>query len=296
MSERTWDDETLSAWLDGEVGPSGEPPRPLDSLSGADRARFEALGATQQVAATPTEPLAVADREVLLARALEEAAGWGQVVGGDELARRRARRMADWRWLAPVAAIVVALLVAVPLLARDDDGEQTVAGGPAPRSMATEDDLGATSGGGGEVTDDAGAMTEYSADAFTAAPPPGVTDGGDLGAVDDLPTLLDRVRPDTRARRSAASSSGTGGAAGPGTDTAGDEAGGACQTEGAAISEEPVRLVYMARLQWQGTPAVVLAFAVLDEQGEATDRSLVTVLAEGDCRLLASTEVQSGRR
>ena len=97
-----------------------------------------------------------------------------------------------------------------------------------------------------------------------------VVHGGDLGEQNDARALSERLAPELADR-------------GP---TAGTVAPGSvpCDDSEAALPQDRAALVYSARLDWEGTPAVVLGYRV---EGPSLAR-LLLVLAEADCRLIVT--------
>ena len=98
-----------------------------------------------------------------------------------------------------------------------------------------------------------------------------VIDGGDLGQHDDPKALSDRLAPQLADR--------------PGSPEASLAPGSApCDDSEAALPQGQAELVYLARLDWEGTPAVVLGYRV---EGPSLARVLL-VMAEADCRLIVT--------
>src|SRR4051794_27174855 len=105
-----FDDETLSALLDGDAAPDvAQHVRECDACS----RRVGWLGAAADLVAAPVTPPDGERRDTAIAAALAAA---GDDVGAAPVTSLAARRR---RWLGPViaaAAVIVALLVAVPVL------------------------------------------------------------------------------------------------------------------------------------------------------------------------------------
>jgi len=136
------DDELLSAYLDGEVTAAERGAIEADT---AALARLGELRAVRDAVASPVEPLADKDRDRLIAAALA-ASETTRVVSEIGVARAR-RRFWDrpappqwnWRPIAVVAAAVVAIAIAVPVVrsadlggdAADTAGEGAIADEPA---------------------------------------------------------------------------------------------------------------------------------------------------------------------
>ncbi len=98
-----------------------------------------------------------------------------------------------------------------------------------------------------------------------------VINGGDLGEHSDAKTLSDRLAPQLAER--------------PGSPAAPVAPGSVpCDDAEAALPQDQAELVYSARLDWEGTPAVVLGYRV---EGPSLSRVLL-VLAEADCRLIVT--------
>lgn len=98
-----------------------------------------------------------------------------------------------------------------------------------------------------------------------------VTNGGDLGALSDAKVLSDRLAPELAER--------------PGSPLASVPPGSVpCDDSEAALPQDQAELVYSARLDWEGTPSVVLGYRV---EGPSL-RRLLLVMAEADCRLIVT--------
>ena len=98
-----------------------------------------------------------------------------------------------------------------------------------------------------------------------------VINGGDLGEHDNPKALSDRLAPQLAER--------------PGSPEASLAPGSApCDDAEAALPQDQAELVYSARLDWEGTPAVVLGYRV---EGPSLARVLL-VMAEADCRLIVT--------
>lgn len=97
-----------------------------------------------------------------------------------------------------------------------------------------------------------------------------VINGGDLGQQSDAMALSQRLGPELAERES------PGASVAPGSVPCGDSE--------AALPVDQAELVYSARLEWEGTPAVVLGYRV---EGPSLAR-LLLVLAEADCRLIVT--------
>lgn len=97
-----------------------------------------------------------------------------------------------------------------------------------------------------------------------------VINGGDLGAQSDAMALSERLAPELAERGS------PGASLAPGSVP--------CDDSEAALPQDQADLVYSARLDWEGTPAVVLGYRV---EGPSLAR-LLLVMAEADCRLIVT--------
>lgn len=98
-----------------------------------------------------------------------------------------------------------------------------------------------------------------------------VINGGDLGEHSDAKALSDRLAPQLAAR--------------PGSPEASLAPGSVpCDDSEASLPQDQADLVYSARLDWEGTPAVVLGYRV---EGPSLARVLL-VMAEADCRLIVT--------
>lgn len=314
MNEPHLDDEELSAALD-HVG-DGAAQAHLETCA-ACRTRFDGLHAVRQAIAGPGDALRadVADRAIgaALAAWSAERAGAGAAVadgggaltatGGDGPGRTEPqpapeavvvvlRRRAP-AWVAAMAALVAAVLLAVPILSATSgrDGAEQTAAGPSVEdgAKAGEADLAAL-------------------------------DGGDLGAQSDQLALGRILETSVSAPRGAeAASPAAGSPAPPAATAAVDEAAGDATSPGlapapAARGTVPVAggrsstfqssapppcstvvrgslgrglgpLVYRASLEWQGAPAVLLAYRLADTSGTGPDHRAF-VMALDDCRPL----------
>jgi len=117
----------------------------------------------------------------------------------------------------------------------------------------------------------AGIYFARSADGPAGTRAAAVTDGGDLGAQSDAMSLSERLAPELAEREGSPS-----GSLAPGSV--------ACDDSEAALPQDQAELIYSARLEWEGTPAVVLGYRV---DGPSLSR-LLLVLAEEDCRLIVT--------
>lgn len=98
-----------------------------------------------------------------------------------------------------------------------------------------------------------------------------VINGGDLGQHSDAKALSDRLAPQLAER--------------PGSPEASLAPGSVpCDDSEAALPQDQADLIYSARLDWEGTPAVVLGYRV---EGPSLSR-LLLVMAEADCRLIVT--------
>jgi hypothetical protein len=252
----------------------GEAPGAVDHLGAcADcRARLDALDAAARlVREAPVPPPDAAVVDAAVARALD---------GGSRANRRP--------MLAALAAAAVAVLGIVGVGVLDDGGskgDDTAASRPE----ALTDENSAAGAAGGEV----------------------VTDGGDLGDLNDPQALAATVRAavepppegaSTAAQDSAVVAAPTGGGSGGAAatrsptelrSTAGAKAGTKdpyCEAEVSSTYGEGLGpLAYRATLRWDGVPAVAVAYALAEPRGELDHR--IYVLAVDDCRLLVAQTV-----
>jgi hypothetical protein len=172
-------DEVISAYLDGEATPEEVARVESDPRL---QARLEVLRAAATAGAAAPAPSREADRERIIAAALDAAGPSprrAEVVDLDEARRRRARRLAP---LLTAAAAILVVLFAIPLLAGlgDDDGDNQAATGvsePPP-----------------EISDEAGgAAAATTAAPGVAAPTASAAFPQDLGAFADEAALVDVV-------------------------------------------------------------------------------------------------------
>jgi hypothetical protein len=173
-------DEVVSAYLDGEATPEEVERVESDPRL---RARLEVLRAAATAVAAPPAPSRDADRERILAAALDApgpSLRRAAVVDLDEARRRRARRLAP---LLTAAAAILVVLIAIPLLAglgdNDDSGGQAASGPSAPPPS---------------IADEAGGAAATTAAApGVAAPTESLAFSDDLGAFADEAALVDEV-------------------------------------------------------------------------------------------------------
>lgn len=270
MTEPHLDDESLSAFLDGDDSA-------VAHLAGCAtcRARRDALDAARRAVAAPPPPApaAAADRAVAAAMAAFDAGRPTAPVvplarpAGSPGTPRRAhaaprRRRGVPAWAFGIAAAVAAVAVAVPVLTRDTssrDASRTAAG-PA-----------------------------------TTVPSGPVIDAGDLGDQSDQ-LALGRIVTGALGKSAAEAPAAADRSAAP-------EAGFAASTTAQQASPAPspaatagtdceriVRsdygsglgaLEYRATLRWQGTPAALYAYTLT-----GTDKHRVFVMSQAGCRLL----------
>lgn len=168
------DDELLSSYLDGEATPDEVVRIEADPTL---LARGEELRAARDLIATPVDPLADAEIDALIESALEASATTPIVTGIERARRRRSDRV---RTMVAVAAGVLLLAIAVPVLGSiggdsDDadtasvalDGDDTASDDgfapqavPAETTTAGDDASGATAEA--DIPDDADAADEMS--------------------------------------------------------------------------------------------------------------------------------------
>lgn len=305
------DHELLSAALDGEGDPDtiahlGSCDTCLAHLDTLDRVR-------QQIGAVPAAPPGLTDRAVAAATAAwrteqEPTAATTLVPGRSATDGRKADRPLDDdivplrrrpgappkaseprrpAWILGAVAALVAALLAVPVLLRDDggSGEQTAS---APTDEAVEQasalDAGAVDGGElGSLSDELtlrealvrGVPGAAEATAGRAAPTAGDTMAAPAAeASPSASAAITTTAPALNARQDS-------GAAAVGTDVA-------CQADvREELGERVGPLLYTARLRWQGTDAVVLAYRLADASAPGPDH-FALVMALDDCRVLSS--------
>jgi hypothetical protein len=265
MSQAHPTDEQLSASLDGHDDGATAHALACETC----QARLAELRAVMAlVAAVP--PVDEVARERALAAALDTP--MAPDIGLTPINQSRLRGGRAGLWLAAAAAVVLVLL-AVPLLTRND-GDNQVAGRDA---TETADKSGPGAGG-----------------LSTAV----VRDGGDLGDFSDPSKLRDALAPalDEAPTVSGAAAGGTSDAASPTTTTTSPRVNSPAALSGSAagpVCADVVArdyggglgpLVYMASVRWNRTPAVVLAYQVAGASGGLDHR--VYVLATNGCALL----------
>lgn len=265
------DDDVLSAVLDGEATPYEN----THAAACAEcSARLSTLREASTLVRTAVAPAPDAQRDAAIAAALAAAVP-------SNVVPMRSRRRGVPAWLGAAAAAVVAV-GAIGLVASSTGGDD-------------DDSAGVASGGAGDDTtsemaaDDA----EESLTTLMAAP----TDGGDLGAIEDVDlraaiegALARQVTGDAAPSEEGEASSGDGTAP---TTTASPSAVG---PSFAASCEDPVRagdpelgaVLYRASGTYEGEPAEVLGFEVLREDG-GVDRRVYVLAVEGCAIRLAET-------
>lgn len=276
------DDDQISAHLDGEADPAG-----AGHLRSCPECQGR-LARLREVASLVGTDVALPPAEVRDAALAAASRAWADEQRGEVAATAPAvvslgerRRLP--RWALPVAAAAAALLVAVPVIGSITDG---------PDRTATTATAGREAG--------EGAGTEVAA-----------ADGGDLGDQSDPTVLATALRgalpgAGTAVAATDAAAPGApeslrqeapaGGLAAPNTPPEAEAqaakkaakpfvdppcAGTARSSYGKGLGP----LLFAARLQWQGAPAVVLAFKVAEAGAPGLDYR-VLVMAREDCRLL----------
>jgi hypothetical protein len=260
------DDELVSAYLDGEATPEeaavveGDP---------ALRVRLEQLRGAAEAVGGPVPPPAPSTEDAAIARALAE------LDETDETApvappvpmphRRPGLRRA---WLAPVAAVVLALAVAVPLLAGGDgDRDQTTA---ASDDSAEHGEASQGAGGGGSGLESAPQSTT------TLVP-------RDLGRVSTRSELRRRLQGSAEQFASGSQSpplaaDSTKGSAGALTKSE------SCDAVLRQADPELGTVTDRAVVTYRGTPAVVFGFQV-------DDGTRIVAAATDDCRQLVAFDL-----
>lgn len=258
------DDDVLSDVLDGEAEPAHLTTCATCSV------RLAELRRAVDLVAQPPPLLDEGRRRQLLDRALTVEARTGPApgghgdTGGDDVVVPLPRRAANrWLGVAAAAAIVVAIGGAIAFGDRDEPDMDSAA-----RDTAT-----------------GSATLEASTDEVPAV------DGGDLGPRTDpaeLGSLLKARMAEEATTMAAPADGATGGGAGATLDA---RAAGSHPCTRQARSEYGRgidRFVYAALLEWQGTPAVMLAYEASTAAASGPVRYVALVLARDDCRLLTS--------
>lgn len=139
---RGYDDELISAYLDGEIGPDEAARIERDPQA---QARTAELAAVQAAMAEPVPPLAAADRDRLRAAAVAAAAPAAAV---RPISAARGRRSRAFVPLAAAAGIAAVVLGAMAVLRNLDDGSgdsaDSTAAAPATVQSASDDSAGST--------------------------------------------------------------------------------------------------------------------------------------------------------
>lgn len=155
MTERSpSDDELLSSFIDGEL--TGDDVTRLDGRLATEpalRARLEDLRAAAALTATPVAPLDRDAADTLIAAALAASTTSTAVT---DLGAARATRQRRWGGrVAAVAATVLLVGVAIPILSNvsDSDDDTATDSGDTSAAVAT-DDAGGDDGGGDDMADD----------------------------------------------------------------------------------------------------------------------------------------------
>lgn len=141
---RGYDDELISAYLDGEIGPDEAARIERDPRA---QARAAELAAVQAAVAEPVVPLATADRDRLRAAAAAAAAPTATV---RPIAAARGHRSRAFVPLAAAAGIAAIVLGAMAVLRNLDDGsgdsaDWSAASAPATVQSASDDSAGSAS-------------------------------------------------------------------------------------------------------------------------------------------------------
>lgn len=260
------DDDTISAALDGDA--IGDASRVHLDECATCRARLDAFRRVATTVGTPVPPPSAVARDAAIAAALA-----ASIAGGRDTVEPRRRNVGPWL---AAAAVILALLVAVPLIGALSSGRDT--------------NDAATSSGRDNASSKAAASPVVDLGALDAANL-AATVGERVGA---SPSPLSAAAPgqgDTSAQRSAGTTSGgaateegAGGAAGgaAGESLAAD-AGRACESTLHASG----RQVLVARGTWGDRPAVVFAY-------RAGDDVSAYVVNPPDCRILHFVRFRAG--
>ena len=171
---RGYDDELISAYLDGEIDPDEAARIERDPQA---RARAAELAAAQAAAAEPVPPLADADRDRLRAVAVAAAPPAAPARPISAAAQRRSRAFIP---LAAAAGIAAVVLGAMAVLRSADDDRGDSADWSAASAPATVQSASADSASDMEPADMA--MADMAEEAEMAAEP----ESGDLAFDDDM--------------------------------------------------------------------------------------------------------------
>ncbi|MGI8685345.1 MAG: hypothetical protein ACR2MO_09705 [Acidimicrobiales bacterium] len=319
-------DESLSAALDGEDAAAGA------HVAGcaACLARSDALRATGRAVAAGAPgglPPGLADRAVAAAVAAFAAERTGDTPGAtagadnvvplrpaaaglpDSFAShrssgaRRERRVPGW--LMGVAAALLAVMVAVPVLNRGGGERLDSAASPTAGTVKSAETAGAPLIEGGDLGDQADqlALGNLISGALTAdaAAPALAADRSTSAASSPAASSAagsEVTDPSRAASPDVVAASPAPGQvpftiqapAGPGASTTTVDPAAVAACEGAVAKEyaEGLRLgplVYRATLRWQGTPAVLLAYRLADTSANGPDHQAFVMALDG-CRLL----------
>ncbi len=258
------DSEALSALIDGE---GTDTDRAHTAECAACRGRMARLEAVGAAIGTPVEP----DHEAIEAGVVAALAAWTASDHSATASRSRPRRYAPPAAWVGIAAVVLALLVAVPLLTGQDNRDLTAAGDGA--ALEAEEQSGA--GGGrhagtatsqgstvgvadfGEHNDTATLVALLSTDSYAA--PPAATAADAEADADEAPASGDDSPTSDRSR---------------------------CVDEGTRVAAGRAGpLVMTGPVIWRGEDAVVVVFAV-DPDDAGRDRQLY-VMSRSGCDVLA---------
>jgi hypothetical protein len=276
------DDEALSALLDGEA--DGRVQAHVAGCAACEGRRAglaSVVAALREVPPVPPDARETAIRAALMEAALDEADRSSRQPSTLDAARKRRPKrarppLATIGWLGAAAALL-ALLAAIPLLSKGSNSEKASTASRAGLS-ATTSPAHAPSG----ATASAGPIT---APAF-AQPNNGLgytTSPGDLGTQSDEPTLAAALRTRLAALAAAPPPSTQRAATLPAPDTVAAQTLQRCAGPAVAASPGPVSAapVYIAQLEWRGTPANAYVFT------SATGRFAV-VTSQASCQVLVS--------
>lgn len=259
------DSEALSALIDGE-GTAADRAHVAECAACRGRmARLEAVGAA---VGAPVEP----DREAIEAGVASALAAWTAPDHSSRAPRNRPRRYAPPAAWVGIAAVVLALLVAVPLLTGQDNRDLSAAGDGT--ALEADDQSG---GGGGR----------RSGTANSQGSAVGVAD---FGEHNDTATLVALLATDTYAAPPPAATATD---AEAGADEAPASGDGSPTSDGSRCVDEGTRvaagragpLVMTGPVVWRGEDAVVVVFAV-DPDDAGRDRQLY-VMSRSGCDVLA---------
>jgi anti-sigma factor RsiW len=284
MSAHLPDDELLSALIDGE-GTASERATTSDHARSCP-ACAERLAQLRAVAAAVSSPVAPSDggrRQAALAAALATFTSGPTNDSVTPLPQAAPARRHIPAWALGAAALVLAVLVAVPLVVNRSDNKErtTTAAAPVPTDKSNASQSGASQSGASQSN---AVPSEVGPPVAGGVPYSGAADLGDQA--DDA--ILARLvasgagvvgAPNGVAARQVAPTAGAGAPATPAPAAAPTR----CEAQAAAAAaSDATRLRYAATLRWRGVPALVEAF----DGGDGHLRAVV--LSTAACAVLTA--------